>query len=173
MTCARSLRWMVSVWTPKNRIRPRINTSSPMMPSRCAAGLPYYPRIILGAWCAMQTSSRLLRLLCQIAVVDIADRDRPPGQRTAQSGRELERRAACERGIDRFQIGPAGICRGAGRGIGHAWGGDDFARALETEANRHLHARPRDVGRRRRPAGPQRRKQVADGVEIVVRLAVF
>ena len=45
--------------------------------------------------------------------------------------------------------------------------------ALEAEAHRHLHARPRDVGRRRRPAGPQRREQVADRVEIVVRLAVF
>jgi len=45
--------------------------------------------------------------------------------------------------------------------------------SLETEAYRHLHALVRGVGRGRGPAGAQRRKQVADGVEIVVGLLVF
>ena len=50
---------------------------------------------------------------------------------------------------------------------------DHLAGALEAEAHRHLHALARGVGRRRRPAGAQRRKEIADGVEIVVGLLIF
>ena len=72
---------------------------------------------------------------------------------TAEAGGEFQGNAGVERGIDRIQIGRAGIGRHARGGKGQARRADHLAGALEAEAHRHLHARARDVGRWRRPAG--------------------
>src|SRR3954454_565451 len=118
MTCARSLRWMVSVWTPKNTIRPRIITSSPMMslPLRgWLSGLSAYHFNGLVRNAPRPLDSRLPGLPAEIAIVDIADRNRPPRERTTQSTRELEGHAGGERFIDRLEVGGAGIGRDARR----------------------------------------------------------
>jgi hypothetical protein len=47
------------------------------------------------------------------------------------------------------------------------------AGVLETKQDRHLHAITCGIRRRRRPAGTQRREQIADGVEIVIGLLIF
>src|SRR5258708_40304727 len=49
------------------------------------------------------------RLLAQLAIIDIADRDRPPGDCAAQSVAEFQRLAGVKRRVDRLQIGRAGI----------------------------------------------------------------
>src|SRR6187402_1336215 len=121
---------MVSVWMPRNRIRPRIITSSPMMSlPRRGWFARAYPRIILGAWCAMRQGppSRLAGLPAEVAIVDIADRDRPPRERAAESRGEFQRLACLQRRIDRLQVCRAGIRRGAGSGVGYARDGDDLA----------------------------------------------
>src|SRR3954454_7176922 len=79
-------------------------------------------------------------LFAQVAVIDITDRDRPSCQRTTKAAGELQGRAPVQRGVDRIEIGGAGVAGDAGRGIGHAWRGDDLAGTLEAEPNRHLHA---------------------------------
>src|SRR6267142_5696852 len=56
-------------------------------------------------------NSRRSRLLAQFAIVDVANHDRPSGDRTAQSVREFQRLAPVERGVDRLQICGAGIRR--------------------------------------------------------------
>jgi hypothetical protein len=109
----------------------------------------------------------------QFAIIDIADRDRPSRQRAAEPAGKFQRRAGVERGVDRLQIGVANIGGSARGGEGQARGRDDAAVALETEAHRHLHAGLSGIRRRRRPAGAQFGKQVADIVEVVVGLLVF
>src|SRR5258708_6784063 len=54
-------------------------------------------------------TSRRARLLAQLAIIDIADRDRPPGNRAAQSVGKFQRQAAVERGVDGLEIGRAGV----------------------------------------------------------------
>src|SRR5258705_4830780 len=117
--------------------------------------------------------SLLFRRLPQRAIVDIADRDWPPGQRSAKPVGEFQRHTRVERGVDRLEIGRAGVRRHAGRGIGQARRSDDLAGTLETEAYRHLHALALAVRRRRRPARAKRREEIDDVVEIMVRLPVF
>src|SRR5712675_42589 len=97
---------------PKNRTRPRIITSSPTMSLPCVTWL--IPRLSfkrIGTQCAAPPpTSRLLGLLLpQVAIVDVTDRDRPSGQRAAERAGEFQGRAGLQRGIDRFQVGGAGI----------------------------------------------------------------
>src|SRR5260370_22171706 len=47
--------------------------------------------------------------LAQRAIIDVADRDRPPCQCTAEPAGEFQRLASVERGVDRLEIGGAGI----------------------------------------------------------------
>jgi hypothetical protein len=49
-------------------------------------------------------ASRLVRLLAQLAVVDVTDRDRPPGEGTAEPGAEFKRQAGVERSVDRSWV---------------------------------------------------------------------
>ena len=44
---------------------------------------------------------------------------------------------------------------------------------IETKQHRHLHALTCNMRRRRRPAGTQRREQIADGIEIVIGRLIF
>src|SRR5712671_3603247 len=44
---------------------------------------------------------------------------------------------------------------------------------IETKQHRHLHAIKCGIRRRRRPAGTQRREQIADGVEVVIGHLIF
>src|SRR2546422_6251416 len=112
MTSARSLRWMVSVWTPKNTIRPRIITSSPTMPLRLRgwfARLSAYHFRALVRNAPRGCRSRFLRLPAEVAVIDVADGDRPPRERAAEPAGELQGHAGGKRFIDRLEVGGAGI----------------------------------------------------------------
>src|SRR6186713_65632 len=112
---------------PRNRTSPRIITSSPMI------SLPVRPAYALFAYHltglernAPPPVSWLLGLLAQIAIVHIPNRDRPPGQRTAEPAGEFQRHAGLKRGIDRLQVEATGIGRDARRGKGQARRSDDL-----------------------------------------------
>src|SRR5271169_3021446 len=92
-----------------------------------------------------RANSRRCRWLAQFAIVDIADRDRPPGQGAAETTGELQRHAGVKRGADRLEIAVADIRRHASRGECHARGPDHVARSLEAKANSHLHALLRSI----------------------------
>src|SRR4051812_26038031 len=169
MQRARSSRWVVSVWAPKNSTRPRIIPESPTtLPL-----LSRRQRFTFRVGSANGKRSRLLRLLSQIAIVDIADRDRAPRERAAKTIGEFQRQAGVERTVDRLQISGAGVGGDAGGGIGQARPADHVAGFLEAEPHRHLHARARALGCWRRPAGAQGGEQIADGVEVVVGPDIF
>src|SRR5579883_10456 len=115
----------------------------------------------------------LRRRVAEIAIVDKAHHQGTAGQRAAEAVAEFHRQAGIERVVDGLQIRAAVVRRGAGRGKGQTRRSDQFARTLEAEAHRHLHALARLVGGRRRPARAQFGEQIADGVEIVVRAFVL
>src|ERR1700758_4088731 len=94
ITRARRPRWAGKVWTPRNKTRPTIITASPMEPPAIAVvlfGIAYTfagqtaMREIEAARASAGCSGRHVRLrrrllLVDIAVVDVADRNRPPSQ---------------------------------------------------------------------------------------------
>src|SRR5262249_51794685 len=116
----------------------------------------------------MTTRSLLILRLVQLAIVDVADRDRPSRQRATEVGGEFHGNAGAKRGVDRLQISVAGVGRDTLGREGDAGRPDHLPGALEAEAHRHLHALMRGVGWRRRPAGAQLGEEIADRVEIVV-----
>src|ERR1700722_3219349 len=88
----------------------------------------------------MTRISRRCRLLCQIAIVDIADRDRAAGECATEAVGEFQRYEGVKRRIDRLQIILADSRSRPPRGKFNARGADHVAGSLETEAPRHLHA---------------------------------
>src|SRR5580692_11349437 len=99
----RSSRWAGKVWTPRNSTRPRIITASPInVPSRgpfCG-----YPGTLSKAarQCGHRRRLRRCLLLVELAVIDIADGDRPPGQGTPEVAGEFERHAGVNGIVDRL-----------------------------------------------------------------------
>jgi hypothetical protein len=56
-----------------------------------------------------QFTSRRCRLLCQIAIIDITDRDWAAGECATEPAGEFQGHAGVERVGDRLEIGSAGI----------------------------------------------------------------
>src|SRR4051812_911701 len=87
---------------------------------------------------ATGAASRLL--LAKLSIIDIADCDRAPGQRTTETAGEFQRQAGFQRCIDRIEIGRADIGWDARSRIGQARRANQAASLVEAEAHRHLHA---------------------------------
>src|ERR1700722_694915 len=102
---ARRSRRAGKVWTPRNSTRPRIITASPInVPSRgpFAVIRVHFQRLHgnVGYWQRQWLRRRFL--LIDIAVVDVADGDGPPGQGTPEVAGEFERHAGVNGIVDRL-----------------------------------------------------------------------
>ena len=107
----------------------------------------------------ISTTTRLcsrLSLLRQIAIFDVADRDRPARDGARHAPAEMQRRATRERRGDGIAIKRTRLVRRVRRRVGPAWRGDHLAAALRNSGGPTLPCRRAQmIFVRQSPAGAQ------------------